>query len=68
VGRTAAAPNAKIGVAEAAFFPTLTLFAEGGFQHNAFAHLFSLPSRVWTLGPDLAETHLRCGRAHGGPA
>ena len=54
--RTAAAANAKIGVAEAAFFPTLTLSAEGGFEHNTFAHLFSLPNRVWTLGPDLAET------------
>ena len=54
--RTAAAANAKIGVAEAAFFPVLTLSAEGGFQHNTFAHLFSLPNRVWTLGPDLAET------------
>ena len=54
--RTAAAANAKIGVAEAAFFPALTLSAEGGFQHNTFAHLFSLPNRFWTLGPDLAET------------
>jgi NodT family efflux transporter outer membrane factor (OMF) lipoprotein len=54
--RTAAAANAKIGVAEAAFFPTLTLSAEGGFEHNTLAHLFSLPSRFWTLGPDLAAT------------
>ncbi|MDB5788393.1 efflux transporter outer membrane subunit [Caballeronia mineralivorans] len=54
--RTAAAANAQIGVAEAAFFPTLTLSAQGGFQHNTLAHLFSLPSRVWTLGPDLAAT------------
>ena len=54
--RTAAAANAKIGVADAAFFPTLTLAAEGGFQHNTFAHLFSLPNRIWTLGPDLAAT------------
>ncbi|SMG17612.1 efflux transporter outer membrane subunit [Paraburkholderia susongensis] len=54
--RTAAAANASIGVAEAAFFPTLTLSAEGGFAHNTFAHLFSLPSRFWTLGPDLAGT------------
>ena len=54
--RTAAAANAKIGVADAAFFPTLTLSAEGGYQHNTFAHLFSLPNRFWTLGPDLAET------------
>ena len=54
--RTAAAANAKIGVADAAFFPTLTLSAEGGFEHNTFAHLFSLPNRFWTLGPALAET------------
>ncbi|WP_322013847.1 efflux transporter outer membrane subunit [Paraburkholderia sp. J12] len=54
--RTAASANAKIGVAEAAFFPTLTLSAEGGFQHNMLANLFSVPNRFWTLGPDLAAT------------
>ncbi|MFM0742068.1 efflux transporter outer membrane subunit [Paraburkholderia xenovorans] len=54
--RTAAAANAKIGAAEAAFFPDLTLSAQGGFEHNTLAHLFSLPSRFWTLGPDLAGT------------
>lgn len=54
--RTAAAANARIGVAEAAFFPTLDLSAQGGFEHNTLAHLFSLPSRVWTVGPDLAAT------------
>ena len=54
--RTAAAANAKIGVAEAAFFPTLRSPAQGGFEHNALAHLFSMPSRFWTLGPDLAAT------------
>jgi NodT family efflux transporter outer membrane factor (OMF) lipoprotein len=54
--RQAAAANAKIGVAKAAFFPTLDLSAQGGYQHNQFAHLFSLPNRFWTLGPTLAET------------
>ncbi|TDG08245.1 efflux transporter outer membrane subunit [Paraburkholderia guartelaensis] len=54
--RSAAAANAKIGAAEAAFFPILDLSIEGGFEHNTFAHLFSLPSRVWTLGPDIAAT------------
>lgn len=59
--RTAAAANARIGVAEAAFFPSLTLSAEGGFQHNTFAHLFSLPNRLWTLGPELAGTIFDAG-------
>jgi NodT family efflux transporter outer membrane factor (OMF) lipoprotein len=54
--RTAASSNALIGVAEAAFFPTVTLSATGGFQHNTFANLFSLPNRFWTLGPDIAQT------------
>ena len=54
--RTAASANARIGVAKAAFFPTLDLTAEGGFQHNKFADLFSMPNRFWTLGPSLAGT------------
>jgi len=59
--RTAAAANAGIGVAEAAFYPSLTLSAQGGFAHNTLAHLFTLPSRYWTLGPDLAETIFDAG-------
>jgi NodT family efflux transporter outer membrane factor (OMF) lipoprotein len=54
--RQAASANAKIGVAEAAFYPTLDLAAEGGYVHNQFAHLISLPNRFWTLGPTLTET------------
>jgi NodT family efflux transporter outer membrane factor (OMF) lipoprotein len=54
--RMAAAANAGIGLAEAAFYPSLTLSAEGGFAHNTLAHLFTVPNRFWTLGPELAET------------
>jgi NodT family efflux transporter outer membrane factor (OMF) lipoprotein len=54
--RTAASANAKIGAAEAAFYPSLTLSAEGGFEHSAITRLFSVPNRFWTLGPTLAET------------
>ncbi|MGO2201491.1 efflux transporter outer membrane subunit [Pseudomonas helleri] len=54
--RTAAAANAKIGVADAAFFPTLDLTAEGGYRARALGSLFSVPNRIWTLGPALAAT------------
>jgi NodT family efflux transporter outer membrane factor (OMF) lipoprotein len=59
--RTAAAANESIGVAQAAFYPTLSLSAQGGFAHNTIAHLFTVPSRFWTLGPDLAETLFDAG-------
>ena len=54
--RSAAAANAKIGVAQAAFFPSLDLTAEVGYRGSALGGLFSLPNRIWTLGPALAQT------------
>jgi NodT family efflux transporter outer membrane factor (OMF) lipoprotein len=54
--RAAAAANARIGVAKAAFFPTLDLSADLGYRSSALGGLFSLPNRIWTLGPALAET------------
>ena len=54
--RLAAAANANIGVARAAYFPTLTVAASGGYSSLAFAQLFNTPSRVWSLGATLAET------------
>lgn len=59
--RRAAAANAQIGVAQAAFFPALTLSASGGFQNSSFAHLFSLPNRFWSIGPALALTLFDAG-------
>lgn len=53
--RRVAAANAKIGVAKAAYFPSLTLSASGGYQSSSFADWFTLPGRVWSLGPQLAQ-------------
>jgi NodT family efflux transporter outer membrane factor (OMF) lipoprotein len=59
--RKAAAANEQIGVAIAAFFPSLTLSATGGFENSVFSQLLTAPSRFWTLGPQLAATIFDAG-------
>ena len=54
--RAVAAANAEIGVAKAAYFPSLTLGATGGNIANRFSDLFSTPARTWSVGATLAET------------
>ena len=60
--RRMAAANAEIGVAKAAYFPSLTLGASGGFESSTVTKLFSLPSRFWSLGPALVATIFDGGR------
>ena len=59
--RNMAAANARIGVAEAAYFPALTLTGAIGFASNELHSLFSAPSRFWSLGVGLAGTVLDFG-------
>ncbi|HXE21166.1 MAG TPA: efflux transporter outer membrane subunit [Rhodoferax sp.] len=54
--RRVALANANIGVAKAAYFPSLILSASGGDSSTGFAALFDTPSRVWSLGAALAQT------------
>jgi NodT family efflux transporter outer membrane factor (OMF) lipoprotein len=60
--RQAAAANARIGVAEAAFFPTLGLTASGGYGSSVLPGLFSLPNRFWSIGASLVETLFSGGK------
>jgi NodT family efflux transporter outer membrane factor (OMF) lipoprotein len=59
--RNMASANAQIGIATAAFYPNLTISAEGGLESSAFKHLFDWPSRFWSVGPSLSETIFDAG-------
>lgn len=63
--RNMASANAAVGVATAAYYPDLTLSASGGFTSDALHSLFSLPNRVWSLGPELSQTVLDFGATRG---
>jgi NodT family efflux transporter outer membrane factor (OMF) lipoprotein len=54
--RRVASANAQIGVAQAAFFPALTLGASTGYQSNTWSQILSAPNRIWSVGPALAAT------------
>lgn len=54
--RRVAQANAQIGVAQAAWFPDLTLSGQGGYRASDFASWITAPARFWTLGPALAAT------------
>jgi NodT family efflux transporter outer membrane factor (OMF) lipoprotein len=59
--RQVAAANAQIGVAKAAYFPTLTLSATGGYQGTSFSNVLSAGNRFWSIGPALAGTLFDAG-------
>jgi NodT family efflux transporter outer membrane factor (OMF) lipoprotein len=56
--------NAEIGVAQAAFYPTLSLNGAGGFESVNIGTWFQGPSALWALGASAAETLFDAGRRH----
>jgi NodT family efflux transporter outer membrane factor (OMF) lipoprotein len=62
--RRAAAANAGIGVAKAAFFPDITLEGLAGFQNAGGNSLISAPNTIWSLGPVMAFTLFDGGLRH----
>ena len=60
--RRTAAANAQIGVARAAYFPTITLSGSVGPQSTSTANLFQGPALAWSIGGSLAETIFDAGK------
>ena len=60
--RRAAAANAQIGVAKAAYFPTITLGLSAGFQDAGGVNLLQAPNSYWSLGPTLVAPLFDGGR------
>lgn len=59
--RLVAQQNAEIGVARAAYYPSVTLSASGGFESSSISNWLTWPARLWSLGPSLSETLLDFG-------
>jgi NodT family efflux transporter outer membrane factor (OMF) lipoprotein len=53
--RQVAQTNAQIGVARAAFFPTLSLTGSIGYESTSLGQLIEAPNRFWSVGPSLAQ-------------
>lgn len=59
--RLMAEANAAIGIAYAAYYPNLTLTAEGGFESSSFHRWLTWPSRFWSVGASVPETIFDAG-------
>lgn len=59
--RRVAEANQRIGVAKAAYYPTITLSASGGFESTALDNLLKWSSRAWSIGSSLSETIFDAG-------
>jgi NodT family efflux transporter outer membrane factor (OMF) lipoprotein len=60
--RRVAEANDQIGIARAAFFPSLVLSATGGFSGTSITNWFNWPSRMWAVGPQMSQTLFDAGR------
>jgi NodT family efflux transporter outer membrane factor (OMF) lipoprotein len=63
--RRVEAANSQIGIARAAYFPTLTLGGSAGYQSTSLGDLISGPSFAWSVGASLAQTLFDAGRRRG---
>jgi NodT family efflux transporter outer membrane factor (OMF) lipoprotein len=62
--RRMAESNEQIGIARAAFFPTVVLGASAGLEGTSILNWFNWPSRLWAVGATLAQPLFDAGRRH----
>ena len=60
--RRVAEANDRIGIARAAFYPTISLSGTVGLEATSFANLFNPSSLLWAIGPTLSQTIFDAGR------
>jgi NodT family efflux transporter outer membrane factor (OMF) lipoprotein len=60
--RRVAEANDRIGIARAAFYPTISLSGGVGVESTSFANLFNPSSLLWSIGPTLSQTIFDAGR------
>jgi multidrug efflux system outer membrane protein len=54
--------NARIGVAKAAYYPSISLTGIGGYQSSALTGLFSGPAGLWSFGASALQPIFAGGR------
>jgi NodT family efflux transporter outer membrane factor (OMF) lipoprotein len=64
--RRMASANEQIGIARAAFYPTLDISAQGGVLGTSLANVFTWPSRFFAVGPTLTQVLYDRGRRQAG--
>ena len=60
--RRTAEANERVGIARAAYFPTLGFTASGGFEASSLNNFFGASNAVYALGPSLGYTFFDAGR------
>ena len=60
--RAMAVANAQVGVASAAFFPSINLGGAYGYESREMSTLFDTPSLIWSLGVSLFQPLFDAGR------
>lgn len=62
--RQMAVANAQVGIAKAAYYPSLTLYGQGGWNSQRISQLLNADSGFWALGANVAQDIFSGGALH----